>query len=148
MNQTWDYLEASVHTASPAPRLPPQVSTHGPITISFDSEQPDFYFYASGVYDNPACRETELSHTVVLAGYGTDKVCGVACTWAPGLRIRVPTEASKNGEFGKRRVKEGRCAKNQHAHDGPRAQNLLLPTPTRVVDPLASLTLHGLFWRT
>eukprot|EP00455_Lapot_gusevi_P028847 TRINITY_DN308_c0_g1_i1.p1 TRINITY_DN308_c0_g1~~TRINITY_DN308_c0_g1_i1.p1 ORF type:complete len:527 (-),score=215.71 TRINITY_DN308_c0_g1_i1:82-1662(-) len=52
------------------------VATRGPISISLDASQPDFTFYSSGVYDNPACSPTNLDHTVLLAGYDTDAKSG------------------------------------------------------------------------
>lgn len=50
----------------------------GPISISIDAALPDFTFYSSGVYDNPACKNDpdDLDHTVLAAGFGTDAATG------------------------------------------------------------------------
>ena len=29
-------------------------------------------FYSSGVYDQPTCSSSKLSHAIVIVGYGTD----------------------------------------------------------------------------
>lgn len=46
----------------------------GPLSISLAAGQPDFYYYSSGVYDDPNCGGLDadsLSHTVLATGYGT-----------------------------------------------------------------------------
>merc|ERR1712137_344806 len=45
---------------------------HGPVSVSIDAGPDDFYYYASGLYDNPACTTTELDHSVLAVGYGTE----------------------------------------------------------------------------
>lgn len=46
--------------------------SEGPVSISLSASRHDLYFYAGGVYDNPACQNgaADLDHTVLLAGYG------------------------------------------------------------------------------
>lgn len=45
----------------------------GPISVSIDATVPDFYFYHSGYYYNPACQSSlsDLDHTVLAVGYTT-----------------------------------------------------------------------------
>jgi hypothetical protein len=46
------------------------VANVGPISISIDASVPDFYFYASGIYDNSICASdpNDLDHSVLLVG--------------------------------------------------------------------------------
>ncbi|KAK9824976.1 hypothetical protein WJX81_002463 [Elliptochloris bilobata] len=50
--------------------------SRGPLAVSLDASHDSFRFYASGVYDEPKCSETDLDHAVVLVGYGTDADSG------------------------------------------------------------------------
>ncbi|GIL66205.1 hypothetical protein Vafri_19808, partial [Volvox africanus] len=45
---------------------------YGPISVAIDP-QPDFMFYSEGVYYNKNCKTaiSDLTHAVVLMGYGT-----------------------------------------------------------------------------
>jgi cathepsin L len=47
------------------------IATVGPIAIAVDDTRSSFYFYSSGVYDEPACSTTQLAHTMIVVGYDT-----------------------------------------------------------------------------
>lgn len=47
------------------------ITTIGPIAIAVDDTHSAFFFYSSGVYNEPACSTTELAHTMVVVGYDT-----------------------------------------------------------------------------
>ncbi|KAL7861656.1 hypothetical protein SRHO_G00130970 [Serrasalmus rhombeus] len=44
----------------------------GPISAAIDTSPKSFLLYQSGVYDEPACSSTRLTHAVLVVGYGTD----------------------------------------------------------------------------
>ncbi|KAJ7992935.1 hypothetical protein DPEC_G00267230 [Dallia pectoralis] len=48
------------------------VATIGPVTIAVDADHPSFMFYSSGIYEEPSCNPNNLSHAVLLVGYGSD----------------------------------------------------------------------------
>ncbi|XP_020348182.1 cathepsin L1 [Oncorhynchus kisutch] len=48
------------------------VATIGPITIAVDADHPSFMFYSSGIYEEPSCNPNNLSHAVLLVGYGSE----------------------------------------------------------------------------
>uniref|UniRef100_A0A8C8HFR9 Peptidase C1A papain C-terminal domain-containing protein n=1 Tax=Oncorhynchus tshawytscha TaxID=74940 RepID=A0A8C8HFR9_ONCTS len=49
------------------------VATIGPITIAVDADHPSFMFYSSGIYEEPSCNPNNLSHAVLLVGYGSEE---------------------------------------------------------------------------
>lgn len=63
--------------------------TKGPLAVSVDADDPSFRFYTNGIYSNPKCQNTtgNLSHAVILSGWGTDPTTGkkfwlVKNTWS------------------------------------------------------------------
>jgi len=50
------------------------VATKGPVAIAIDAAHPEFEYYSSGVYYNPACKNgtDDLDHEVLIVGYGTE----------------------------------------------------------------------------
>merc|ERR1712226_508454 len=51
---------------------------HGPAAIDIAASDDDFYYYASGIYNDPKCSSTDLDHAVTLTGYGVDKRLGLS----------------------------------------------------------------------
>jgi len=51
-------------------RMEYAVANVGPLSINLAASAQDFYYYSSGVYDDPNCGQA-LSHAVLLTGYGT-----------------------------------------------------------------------------
>ncbi|XP_028855872.1 cathepsin L1 [Denticeps clupeoides] len=48
------------------------VATIGPITVAVDADHSSFLFYSSGIYEEPMCDPNNLSHAVLLVGYGSE----------------------------------------------------------------------------
>ncbi|XP_017333001.1 procathepsin L [Ictalurus punctatus] len=49
------------------------LATIGPITVAVDADHPSFLFYSSGIYEEPRCNPNNLSHAVLLVGYGSER---------------------------------------------------------------------------
>ncbi|XP_052084827.1 procathepsin L-like [Mytilus californianus] len=49
------------------------VGSIGPVAVAIDAYQESFSMYKSGVYDEPKCTTTRLSHTLLVTGYGKYK---------------------------------------------------------------------------
>ncbi|KYQ99683.1 counting factor associated protein [Tieghemostelium lacteum] len=50
------------------------VATIGPVAVAIDTGlyvNPAFYFYQSGIWENPSCSTWNVDHEVVVIGYGT-----------------------------------------------------------------------------
>ena len=47
------------------------VAKKGPVAVGVDARGYKFKFYSHGVYDNPACSSRELTHAMLVVGYGT-----------------------------------------------------------------------------
>lgn len=46
------------------------VATAGPVSVAIDASSNAFRFYYDGVFDVPRCSATNLSHTMLVIGYG------------------------------------------------------------------------------
>ncbi|CAK0887081.1 unnamed protein product [Prorocentrum cordatum] len=78
---------------------------HGPISVSIEASRMDFYYYASGIYDNPACSSSEAAsdHVVLAVGYGRGALPGQtywllrnswSSYWGEGGYVRVAREGN------------------------------------------------------
>jgi hypothetical protein len=63
--RTGELEQAKIHMLSS------MLSTYGPLSVSLLASLDDFYYYSSGVYDDPACDDDDVDHVVVLIGYGS-----------------------------------------------------------------------------
>ncbi|KAI4874694.1 hypothetical protein NFI96_021607 [Prochilodus magdalenae] len=50
------------------------VAVIGPISAAIDTNRHTFQFYKSGVYDEPYCSSTQLTHAILVVGYGTNSL--------------------------------------------------------------------------
>lgn len=48
-----------------------EVLQYGPITAEVDASPASFKNYTGGIYDDPACTGTQVSHALLVVGYGT-----------------------------------------------------------------------------
>lgn len=49
-----------------------KVGEMGPAAICVDASSTKFQSYASGVYDEPSCKSTKLTHAMICVGYGAE----------------------------------------------------------------------------
>ncbi|KAL3882298.1 hypothetical protein ACJMK2_028659 [Sinanodonta woodiana] len=49
------------------------VATVGPISVAIDSNHDSFTYYSGGVYEEERCSCTQLTHAVLVVGYGREK---------------------------------------------------------------------------
>jgi len=47
------------------------VQTHGPVSVGIDARWKSFLFYSSGVYHEPKCNSSVISHHALIVGLGT-----------------------------------------------------------------------------
>ncbi|KAI4876599.1 hypothetical protein NFI96_034279, partial [Prochilodus magdalenae] len=66
--------------------LQEMVATTGPIAVAIDATKESFQHYKSGVYDEPNCSSKQLSHAVLVVGYGRE---GQQDYWLVKNRMRV-----------------------------------------------------------
>mmetsp|Transcript_10607 Transcript_10607/g.24694 ORF Transcript_10607/g.24694 Transcript_10607/m.24694 type:complete len:608 (-) Transcript_10607:264-2087(-) len=68
-------IEGFASVEGGVPALNDALANVGPISVSIDASPPSFYFYAGGLYDDPACRSglSQLDHTVLAVGYVTEE---------------------------------------------------------------------------
>ncbi|KAM3825201.1 cathepsin S isoform 2-T2 [Vipera latastei] len=45
----------------------------GPVAVAINANQPTFFLYKQGVYNDPRCTSQHLNHGVVVVGYGKEK---------------------------------------------------------------------------
>uniref|UniRef100_A0A7M5WLH9 Uncharacterized protein n=1 Tax=Clytia hemisphaerica TaxID=252671 RepID=A0A7M5WLH9_9CNID len=48
------------------------VALTGPIAVGFDASHRSFQFYSSGVYSEPDCSASQIDHTALVVGYGSE----------------------------------------------------------------------------
>lgn len=49
------------------------VAIAGPVTVGIDHKHSSFQFYSSGIFYEPSCSYTKLTHAMLVVGYGTYK---------------------------------------------------------------------------
>ncbi|XP_063172873.1 cathepsin S-like [Candoia aspera] len=48
------------------------VARIGPVSVAIDANQPTFFLYKQGIYNDPRCTARHLNHAVLVVGYGTE----------------------------------------------------------------------------
>ena len=74
--------------------------SEGPMAVDVQASDQDFYYYLSGVYDNPKCQGA-IDHVVLLNGYGVDQGISYwhvrnswSMHWSEGGYIRLAREGN------------------------------------------------------
>ena len=75
------------------------IATVGPISVIIDASHDSFRMYRSGVYYEPKCSQTNLTHAVLVVGYGVknnQEVYIVKNSWGPTWGVRGYMYMSRN----------------------------------------------------
>ncbi|KAL7861654.1 hypothetical protein SRHO_G00130950 [Serrasalmus rhombeus] len=81
------------------------VAAIGPISAAIDTSPKSFLLYQSGVYDEPACSSTKVTHAILVVGYGAD--CSGRKFWL--VKNSWGTQWGERGYIRMSRDKDNQC---------------------------------------